>query len=82
MTLAYFGRDRYAGRFEPGINYLLENRKQNRETLYTSFLEKWTLWKTEKVWDILFQLLQIPFFAEKDIMPLSLIEQVKNGGAQ
>jgi CHAD domain-containing protein len=82
MTLAYFGRDRYAGRFDPGINYLLENRNQNRELLYSSFLEKWTLWKAEKEWDILFQLLQVPFFSEKDIMPLTLIEQVKNGGAQ
>jgi CHAD domain-containing protein len=81
MTMTYFGRDRYSGRFDPGINYLMDNRKQNRESSYCSFLEKWTLWKSEKVWDILFQLLQVPFFAEKDIMPLSLIEQVKNGGA-
>jgi CHAD domain-containing protein len=81
-TITYFGRDRYSGRFEPGIKYLLESQKQNRETLFNSFIEKWNQWKTENIWDSLFQLLQVPFFAEKDIMSLSLIKQVKNGGAQ
>lgn len=82
LTIAYFGRDRYAGRFEPGIQYLLENRTKNRKALYDAFLENWNHWKNEAKWDSLFQLLQVPFFAEKEIMPLSLIEQVKNGGEQ
>jgi hypothetical protein len=82
LTQSYFGRDRFAGRFDPGINCLLENRKQVRDLSYDSFIEKWNLWKTEKVWDNLFQLLQVPFFTEKDITPLSIIEQVKNGGTQ
>lgn len=82
LTIAYFGRNRYAGRFEPGIQYLLENRAQNRKELYKAFIENWNRWKNESVWDSLFQLLQVPFFAEKEIMPLSLIKQVKNGGEQ
>jgi CHAD domain-containing protein len=82
MTIKYFGRDRYAGRFDPGIIYFLDNRKHERETLYSSFLENWNHWKSEKVWDNLFQLLQVPFFSEKGIMPLAFIEQIKNGGAQ
>jgi len=80
LTIAYFGRDRYAGRFEPGINYLLENRAQYRNELYNTFLQNWNRWKNEGVWDTLFQLLQVPFFEEKEIMPLSLIKQVNNGG--
>lgn len=82
LAMNYFGRDRFAGRFDPGINYLLDNRKQFRDRSYIEFIEKWNQWKNEKVWDNLFQLLQVPFFTEKDITPLSLIEQVKNGGAQ
>lgn len=82
MTIAYFGRDRYGSRFDPGIMSLLNNRKYERETLYTSFLENWTKWKSENIWDNLFQLLQVPFLTEKEITPLSLIERVKNGGAQ
>jgi hypothetical protein len=81
MTVTYFGRDRYAGRFDTGINVMMDNRKLIRDQSYGLFLEKWNTWKTEKVWDTLFQTLQVPFFAEKEITPLSLIEQVKNGGA-
>jgi CHAD domain-containing protein len=82
MTVSYFGRDRYAGRFEPGIQYLQTIKKQNRDHDYREFLDMWDQWKLEKVWDSLFQLLQVPFFNEKEIMPLTLIEQVRNGGNQ
>jgi CHAD domain-containing protein len=81
-TTAYFGCDRYSGRFEPGIQYLHSLKQQNRNQFYGSYLEKWDEWKSEKIWDNLFQVLQVPFFNEKEIMPLSLIEQVKNGGNQ
>jgi CHAD domain-containing protein len=81
-TQAYFGRDRYAGRFEPGINFLLTNKQENRDLFYKMYMEKWNQWKAEKVWENLFHLLQVPFFNKNEIMPLSLIEQVRNGGIQ
>jgi CHAD domain-containing protein len=81
MAITYFGRDKYAGRFDPGILAFLGNRKHEREMLYKSFVDNWSQWKSEKVWENLFHLLKVPFFAEKEIMSLSLIEQVKNGGA-
>ncbi len=81
-TLAYFGRDRYAGRFEPGIQHLLSLKQQYRDSFYRTFIEYWDQWKMDKVWESLFQVLQVPFFNEKEIMPLSLIEQVRNGGNQ
>lgn len=81
-TIAYFGRDRYKNRFEPGIQYFLEIKKQTRDFSYLEFLDKWDLWKNEKIWDSLFQVLQVPFFNEKEIMPKSLIDQVRSGGNQ
>jgi CHAD domain-containing protein len=79
-TISYFGRDRYRDRFEPGILYFLEVKKQNRVACYMEFIEKWDLWKKEQIWDGLFHVLQVPFFNEKEIMPKSIIDQVRSGG--
>lgn len=79
-TLAYFGRDRYSNHFIPGVNYLLSLKQGNREEQYKEFIEKWYLWKTEKVWENLFQVLQVPFFNKKEIIPLSQNNPVQSGG--
>lgn len=81
-TIAYYGHDRNTQRFVPGIHYFMTIKEQDRKAKYQSFLIKWDQWKEEKLWENLFQTLQIPFFDQKDIMPLSLLEQVRNGGNQ
>jgi CHAD domain-containing protein len=81
-TIAYFGRERNSGRFEPGIRYFLELKTHNREEYYQSFITRWDEWKTEGIWDSLFQVLQVPFFNEKDVMPRSMIDQIRIGGNQ
>lgn len=81
-AIAYYGHDRNTQRLSAGINYFLELKQQERRAKYQSFLLKWDQWKEEKLWESLFQTLQVPFFNQKEIMPLSLIEQVRNGGTQ
>ncbi len=81
-TINYFGRDRHSERFKPGIQYLLDLKTSDRENLYKEFIAKWKEWKDKKIWEALFQVLQIPFMNEKEIMPLALIEQIRNGGTQ
>jgi CHAD domain-containing protein len=79
---AYFGKDRYSDRYRIGIQYIMDYKRQNRETNYQLFIQKWTQWQTENVWDRLMETLQVPFFQEKDITPLPLIEQLRSGGTQ
>jgi len=81
-TEAYFGRDRNGERFKIGIQYLIELKKQNRDLNYHSFLQKWEQWRSENIWEGLFQTLQVPFFKENDITPLSVIEKFRSGGSQ
>lgn len=80
QTEAYFGKDRYEDRFKIGIQYLADMKKQDRDLYYQTFLQKWEQWKAENVWEGLMQTLQVPFFLEKDVMPLPLTEQFRAGG--
>lgn len=82
LTRAYFGNDRFTDRFKIGIQYLEDLKKQNRDAYYQSFVEKWKQWQEENVWDNLLQTLQVPFFQEKDITPLKLIEKLRDGETQ
>jgi CHAD domain-containing protein len=81
-TLSYFGRDRSSEKLRPGIEFLQGMKQKCREEMYTEFIAKWDQWKSEKVWDGLFHVLQVPFFNEQGMTPLSLIEQMRNGGNQ
>lgn len=81
-AIAYFGHDRNTLRFAVGIQYFLDLKQQSRNDTYRSFMIKWDEWKEEKLWESLFQTLQVPFFNQKEIMPLTLLEQVRNGGNQ
>jgi CHAD domain-containing protein len=81
-TVAYFGKDRNAERFKIGIQYLMDMKKQSRDRDYQTFLQKWEQWKAENIWGDLMQTLQVPFFQEKDITPLSLIQKIRSGGSQ
>jgi len=37
-------------RVRPGIEYLIENRKAEREKLYKAFLKDWKKWKLDETW--------------------------------
>jgi CHAD domain-containing protein len=81
-TVDYFGRDRNEERFKIGIQYLLDLKKQSRDLNYQNFLQKWEKWKADNIWEELVRTLQVPFFQDKDITPLSLITKMRNGGQQ
>jgi hypothetical protein len=82
LTRAYFGNDRNSERFKSGIQYLMDLKKLNREQYYRSFIEKWQHWKEEDIWDSLMKTLQVPFFQEKEMTPLKLIEKLRYGETQ
>jgi CHAD domain-containing protein len=46
----FFGYKRPFNRLKPGIDFLLENRKIERERLYKQFLQEWKKWKLKETW--------------------------------
>ncbi len=37
-------------RLKPGVEFLLANRKQERDNLYQKFLKEWKNWKLQEIW--------------------------------
>lgn len=81
-TVDYYGKDRNEAKFKIGIEYLFDLKKQSRDLNYQTFIQKWEQWKADNVWENLMQTLQVPFFQEKNITPLSLITKIRTGGSQ
>lgn len=52
---AYFGNPRPFQRLVPGISLLLDNRKNERESLYAKFLSDWKKWRQAEIWSSLRQ---------------------------
>jgi len=46
----FYGYTRPYRRIRPGIEYLIENRKNEREVLYQQFLKDWKKWKMKETW--------------------------------
>jgi len=46
----FYGYTRPYRRIRPGIEYLIENRKKERERLYQLFLKDWKDWKLKETW--------------------------------
>jgi CHAD domain-containing protein len=46
----FFGYSSPFKRLKPGIEYLLENRKIEREHLYKQYLQEWKKWKMKETW--------------------------------
>jgi CHAD domain-containing protein len=46
----FFGYSSPFNRLKPGIGYLLENRKIERERLYKQYLQEWKKWKLKEIW--------------------------------
>lgn len=52
---AYFGNSRPFQRLVPGIELLLNDRKKERDLLYTKFLSDWKKWRQAEIWSTLRQ---------------------------
>lgn len=46
----FFGNKGPFNRLKPGIEFLLENRKIERERLYKLYLQEWKKWKLKEAW--------------------------------
>jgi len=46
----FYGYTRPYRRIRPGIEYLIMNRKEERERLYQTFLKDWKNWKMNETW--------------------------------
>jgi CHAD domain-containing protein len=49
-TQQYYGRKDAIRRLMPGIEYLEQNRRQERDRLYRGFLKNWQSWRTQDIW--------------------------------
>ena len=64
--LSFYGYLRPFNRIKPGLIYLLENRKKERDIIYQSFLEQWKVWKFNETW---LDLRKIIFMASLENQP-------------
>ena len=46
----FYGYDSPFSRLSPGIDFLMENRTQERQKLYKKFLNLWRKWKLKESW--------------------------------
>ncbi|HAF61839.1 MAG TPA: hypothetical protein DCK95_05890 [Anaerolineaceae bacterium] len=49
-TQEYYGRKDAIKRLLPGIEYLEQNRREERNRLYQEFIKSWQSWRTQGVW--------------------------------
>lgn len=49
-VLNFYGSLSPFNRLKPGLDYLLENRRQERNRLYDCFLNEWKAWKMKESW--------------------------------
>ena len=49
-TQQYYGRKDAIRRLLPGIEYLEQNRRRERECLYREFINNWQSWRTQDIW--------------------------------
>lgn len=64
-------------RLKPGIEFLLENRKTERERLYNQFLQEWKKWKMKETW---LNLRKIIFLTSLEQQSNNLIKPASDGG--
>jgi len=46
----FFGYASPFNRLKPGVEFLMENRKDQRELLYKRYLQEWKRWKIKEIW--------------------------------
>jgi len=47
---SFYGYNRPFNQIAPGIDFLLDNRKKEREGLYKAFINDWKEWKLKEIW--------------------------------
>ena len=67
----YFGNPRPFQRLVPGIQLLLNDRKKEREILYTKFLYDWKTWRQAEVWSTLRQTIFNPVMGNPPISDIN-----------
>ena len=66
-SLAYSGSTRSYRSQAPGLVYILEQKQQERSSLYQSYLENWKQWQIADVWGELRQTIQTPFQQQENM---------------
>ena len=49
-TLNYYGNSSAMKRYQPGFEYLQQNREDERKKLYAHFMADWQIWRKQEVW--------------------------------
>lgn len=66
LALAYFGTARPANRLVPGLQFFMDDRRQEREKIYLAFVKDWDKWKRQAVWENLRRVVELPFQAQEE----------------
>ncbi len=67
--LDFYGTAGPAWRITPGIQYLQETRRAERQDLYQGFLKNWEQWEKEGLWKTLEEMLRLPVSFNEEIYP-------------
>lgn len=65
----YFGHERPFRRLLAGIQYLEQDRLQERGRLYAQFVTRWHAWQSEDLWNNLRRAIQVPFLQPGQVYP-------------
>jgi CHAD domain-containing protein len=68
---SYFGNSRPFQRLVPGIQFLIENRKGERDRLYAIFITNWKNWRQTEIWSSLRQTIFNPILGNPPIQTLN-----------
>ncbi|RPJ51891.1 MAG: CHAD domain-containing protein [Chloroflexi bacterium] len=68
-TQEYYGHERPFHRMVAGIQYLCQERKNDRDELYEKFVGEWKEWMARDLWMSLRRTIQVPFLQPGSIYP-------------
>ncbi|MDZ4159023.1 MAG: CHAD domain-containing protein, partial [Anaerolineaceae bacterium] len=60
LAFEYFGRQHPLTSLIPGIEFLKDNRQQNRNQEYARFVEQWQSWVSQCIWQRLRKIIHLP----------------------
>jgi CHAD domain-containing protein len=75
----YFGNTGPLKRLLPGIRYLIDNRQQDRDKEYQSFLSMWQTLENEKAWKTLKEIIGAPINVEAALEHLVSVKEPEEG---
>lgn len=62
LMQAYYGHSRYMYKITRGLEFFRQDRLNQREKMYKTFLKSWEKWKEQGIWETLKQTLAKPLF--------------------